>query len=727
MKTFFYRSAVAKLRSARALPLATMSLPHPTFSYRRCLLNAVSFGGEKPESSKPVTDFYSCRYFHSSQDNALMVSDAEPRPEDEEVTDETMNEFLSRFVHKIRGNLVEVYPYYDKETIDAMLLVICQKVVSELERGTDGEMLDASLKYQSLDLSQDLWNTIWQVSQEVLEDMRKEMRKEQMKRLLQSDDVKEMSRFASDIGIRGDMLRELRFKWAREKLEESEFYQSLELRRQEILQQEKGVEEKGAEGADVRGDDSKQKVVTLPQRRGKIKYKIYGLDLSSSKWEEVADRIHEAERYIAPEEPKEITGKCKLVTQKIFNLKEEDDPSPLLVEWAELLKPAKVDWLALLDRLRDCNPSVYFKVAEIVLDEKSFEANCSDYTRLIDHYAKESDVDNAERILRKMTETGINPDVTTSTVLFHLYSKTNNLDRAKNAFEHLRSQGIRPDIGIYTSMIMAYVNGGDPKSGEHLMREMEGRGIAPTKEIYMELLRAFAQLGHIDGARRMFTSMNFAGFQTSLEMYALLLEVYGHKGDSDLARSTFDEMRKQGGHKPDDRCTASVMAAYEKNNALDKALGLLIELEKEGFKPGIATNAVMVDWLVKLQLFDEAEQLLGKMGESGEVKLRLQISLCDMYARLGLEKKALEALRIVESKKELLKATDYERIIRGFLAGGLEQEAVKVHDQMQKEGFPSSESLNVSIMAVCAKPSTAPRTAPIGAGRQEPFQRLKSK
>jgi hypothetical protein len=40
---------------------------------------------------------------------------------------------------------------------------------------------------------------------------------------------------------------------------------------------------------------------------------------------------------------------------------------------------------------------------------------------------------------------------------------------------------------------------------------------------------------------------------------------------------------------------------------LGKALILLLNLEKDGFKPGVETLAVLIDWLGKLGLVEEAE------------------------------------------------------------------------------------------------------------------------
>ncbi|KAF3976838.1 hypothetical protein ACB098_01G048100 [Castanea mollissima] len=669
---------------------------------------------QNPNCLKPISSFST--HIHSADGTKLSHLGGYRKPNSEEFEDEdedgTMNEFLSRFVWIMRGKLYEVYTDCDKETIEAMLLVIVGKVVSEMEKGGLEQMLGAAVATPSQDFSEDLWRTVWEVSNMVLDDMRKEKMKEKMKGFLQSEEVKEMCRFAGEVGIRGDMLREFRFKWAREKMEESEFYESLERMREEARAQDEGEKSEGKQ-AETMGDEDvmaeeKPKVVSLPKRRGKIRYKIYGLDLSDPKWAEVADKIHERGELIWPEEPKPISGKCKLVTESILSLNEEEDPSPVLAEWVELLQPSRIDWITLLDRLKEQNNSLYFKVAELVLHEESFQTNIRDYSKLIDAHAKENRLEDAERILKKMNENGIVPDILTATVLVHMYSKAGNIERAKEAFESLRSQGFQPDMKVFNSMIVAYVNAGQPKLGESLMREMEARDMKPTQEIYMALLRSFAQRGDVGGAGRIANTMQFAGFQPSLESCTLLVEAYGQSGDPDLARSNFDYMIKVG-HRPDDRCTASMIAAYEKKNLLDKALNLLLQLEKDGFQPGVATYTVLVDWLGKLQLVNEAEQLLDKIVELGEAPpFKVHISLCDMYSRAGVEKKALQALGALEAKKEQLGPDDFERIINGLLAGGFVQDARRIHGLMEARGFAASDQLKVTLMTSQAFPRKRP-------------------
>ncbi|XWS25780.1 hypothetical protein CRYUN_Cryun27aG0096800 [Craigia yunnanensis] len=650
---------------------------------------------QNPKNPQPIFPFI--RYIHSTQETKLSYASIEAKlvsSDSEEEEDGTMNEFLSRFVWIMRRKLSEVYTDCNKETIDGMLLIIVEKVVEEMEKGGIQQRLGSTMAIPSQDFSEDLWTTVWEVSNMVLEDMEKARKKEKMKQFLQSEEVKEMCRFAGEVGIRGDLLRELRFKWAKEKMEEKDFYGSLEHFKD-------GKPVRGGkifnEQADVAED--KPRVASLPKRKGKIKYKIYGLDLSDPKWAEVADKIHEREEMVWPQEPKAISGKCKLVMDKILSLKKEDDPSQLLAEWIELLQPSRVDWITLLDRLEQQNPDIHLKVAELVLSEESFQTNISDFTKLIGAYAKENCIEDAERILKKMVEKGIMPDILTATVLVHMYSKVGNIDRAKEAFESLRSYGFQPDMKVYTSMIMAYINASKPRFAESLMREMETRDTKPSEEIYMALLRSYAHIGDVVGAGRIATTMQFAGFQPSMESCSLLVEAYGKAGDPDQARSNFDNMIKLG-HRPDDKCTASMIAVYQKKNLLDKALNLLLQLEKDGFEPGTATYIVLVDWLGKLLLVDEAEQLLGKIAEQGEVPpLKVHVSLCDMYSRAGFEKKALQTLGVLEAKKEELGSDEFERTIYALIAGGFVQDAKRIHGLMEAKGFAASEQLKLALTA----------------------------
>lgn len=649
-----------------------------------------------PSSSTP------CRSLHDSPSNPnppdpLPSRFLQPIPSDhaaaEPREDSEMNEFLSRFVWSIRGKISEAYPDLSSDTRDAMLLIICQKVVARLDSGGsvsgDGD--------PAIDLSEDLWNTIWDVSAAVTEAMRRDRVRSELRKYLHCDEVKRMCRFAEEAGIRGDFLRELRFKWAREKLEEVDFYRGLELMRVQIKKNEET--EKGLIAA------SEQPMITeLPQRKGEIKYKIYGIDMSDPKWAEVSQRLEEAEKRIVPEEAQPVVGRSKRVEDKIMGLDpEKDDLEPAFKEFEEALSAKRVDWLALLGRIKDHNEDLYFKAAELLLDEQTFDPNIRDYSKLMDAHSNAGRVKDAERILNKMLEKGIEPDVLTSVILVHMYSKIGNYNGAKEAFDKLRREGFQPDLRAYNSLITAYVNAGIPKQAVALIREMEEQDVKPTRDMYMQVLRAFSRSGQVDGAQKIIHAMQFAGVQLDLESYRLLIEAYSLAGEPEQARGHFDSMMRAG-LSPDDSCVASVVGGYAKKNLLDKALELLLKLEKEGFVPGIATNSVLVDWMGRLQLVDEVEVLLRRMEEAGELPLEVHESICDMYSRARDELKALRSLKILEERKSLLNGNQFERIVNGLLLGGFLNDARRMLDVMQAQGFTPSEPLRVRIAAAQSIP-----------------------
>lgn len=711
------RKAIKKFQSQRPYYRASAAHVKPTISSPKSP-NGVPFDLRPNRYSTLEPHFISkSRLLHSLQ----------VREEEEEDGNAPINAFLEQFLAVMRTKLSEAYADAGREVINGMLEIIVDKVVTEIERGTFedfkqfGDFLESM---ETQDFSQDLWKIVWEVSKGIIEDMHKAELKTEIQMYLQSDEMKEITKFAKDAGVTGDLLRDLKMHFAEQKRSEIEFYRSLDrLAGRDSTTNLLGTggprvkmigsgREHSVQGDDesIEGEESEEKLSHgLPQRRAKLKFQAYGMDLSDPSWTAVGQKLEVAEKKITPEEPAVMSGKCKSIMKQILSLSDDDDPSELLSQLKENLKPRRVDWLAILQQLNESNKSIYFKATEIALNEESFEASIRDYTKLLDGYARKDRLEDAERVLKTMTEKGFDRDAVTCSALIHMYSKTGNLDQAREAFEQIRALGLQPDQKAYGSMIMAYVQAGLPKAGEALMREMEAKDIKPGKEVYMALLRAFAQRGLVEGAQRIFNTMQFAGIMPNLESCTLLVEAYGQSGDADQARNVFDHMMKAG-HKPDDKCTARMLAAYEKKNFLDKALNLLLDLEKDGFKQGLETSAVLIDWLGRLGLVYEAEQVFNEIAVKDEVSSKVCVSLCDMYARTGLQQKALDTLTTIENNTGNLASNDFERLIHGLLAGGLVEEAKRINDCMQSQGLVPSEPARVALMAAQAISRRKPTT-----------------
>ncbi|GLJ48893.1 hypothetical protein SUGI_1031260 [Cryptomeria japonica] len=689
MEAFITRRTVAFMRNI--IRKSKCERTHYNYRWSAHISTKISGSGHL-NSFEASPNTPSALELHSSMPNPTFLG---AHKQEEEAA--ALNEFLERFEGVMRSKLSEAYPDDGIEIIDGMLEIIVNKVVVEIEKGNFNEFDKMNVSSsETQDLSEEMWKIVCEVSNSIVEDMRNNRVNREIHSYLQSEEMKNISRFAKDVGITGDLLRDLKMHFVEEKKSEIEYKKRLD----RLVGKESTVNLFG--NGYVQTQSSLDKG-GLSQGRAKLDFLEYGLDLSDPSWTEIGQRLEVAEKKITPVEPVVLSGKAKAITKQIISLSDDKDLSDLLTRWMENVKPSRIDWLALLQQLNKSNKNIFFKVAEFVLNEDSFEASVRDYTKLLDSFAKEDRLEDAERLLHIMEEKKFARDAVTCSVLIRMYSKLGNLDRAKEAFDEIRTLGLQPDQKAYSLMIMAYVKAGLPKTGESLMREMEAKDIEPGKEVYLALLRAFAERGHIDGAQRIFNTMQFAGIMPNLESCTLLVEAYGQSGDPDQARNVFDHMMKAG-HKPDDKCTSSMLAAYEKKNYLDKALSLLLDLEKDGFKPGVETSIILIHWLCKLGLVDEAEQVFKGISANEVIPCKVHVSVCGMYVRAGLKEKALYTLSIVEKHIEQLDSEGFERLIQGLLAGGFIDEAKRMHDAMQNQGIIPSDLVRVALMTAQAIP-----------------------
>ncbi|CAN6279163.1 unnamed protein product [Urochloa humidicola] len=663
------RALVSLSRLARRIPASLAAVRAPAPLLLRHLHTDAPPPPPPPQDPPPFVS-----RILETEPSLAPSAEAEPAP------DPFLDEFLARFVAAFRPELAAAFPDYDRAVLDEMLRLVANAVMCRITGADPGP--------DAVELSDDLWAAVWKVSASVQEAMRRDQVRADLRRYLHCDEVKEMTRFAVDVGIRGSMLRELRFKWAREKLDEVEFYRGLDDMRAT------------AEATANPAPAPVPRLTTLPKRKGEVKFTMYGLDMSDPKWAEVAEREAEAEAHFVPQEAKPVEGKAKKAEERLLSIDpRRGDPVPPMEEWKEEHRPKRVDWMALLERVKARNVELYLKVAEILLAEESFEANIRDYSKLIDLHAKANHVERAEIILGKMKEKGVAPDILTSITLVHMYSKAGNLDRAKEAFEFIRSEGFKPDLKLISSMIKCYISHGEPGQADNLLQYMKDMNIKATREIYTDVIRAYAQQGMVANAQNVHRAMRMAGIESTQELFTMNIEAYGRIGDPENACALFQHMRRSG-HEPDDSSIAGVVAAYmKKNNQLDQALLWLLSLEKEGLKPGVKTNLVLLDWLSMLQLVPEAEQLVQKIKQLGEEPIEIHVFLADMYAKSRQEDKARRSLKILEEKKKLLKADQFERIIRGLLDGGFSDEANKYYKMMKSCGFEPSETIEVGVKA----------------------------
>ncbi|KAL6004783.1 hypothetical protein ACLOJK_005339 [Asimina triloba] len=353
-------------------------------------------------------------------------------------------------------------------------------------------------------------------------------------------------------------------------------------------------------------------------------------------WMKIGPDITDSQKHLISRLPPKMTKRCKAVAERIIYLSGRDgaDLSHLLCMWAKIMKPRRADWLSVMRELKKLEVPTLLQVMECAVEEESFEANVRDYTKMIDAYAKQNCLQDAENVLAAMKIRGFMCDQITLTVLVHMYSKAGNLLRAEETFKEMRSLGLMLDKRAYGSMIMAYIRAGMANCGEKLLREMEDDDISAGREVYKALLRAYSIAGDASGAQRVFDAIQFAGICPDAKLCALLMNAYRMAGQSDKARIVLENLRRAG-LEPSDKCVALMLGAYEEEGNLSKALALLVDLEKDGFVIGEEASHVLAKWFGRLGIVDEVEHTSDFTRQISIVSEAVS-AVCDLFAKTPL-------------------------------------------------------------------------------------------
>ncbi|KAH7863292.1 hypothetical protein Vadar_015803 [Vaccinium darrowii] len=327
-------------------------------------------------------------------------------------------------------------------------------------------------------------------------------------------------------------------------------------------------------------------------------------------WLEVGPNITETQKQAISQLPYKMTKRCKALMKQIICFSPGKTSLPLLLaSWVGIMKPRRADWLSVLKELERLDHPMLLEVAEHALLEESFEANVRDYTKIINGYGKQNRLQDAQNTLLAMKTRGVPCDQVTLTALIHMYGKAGNLKLAEDTYEEMKLLGVPLDKRSYGAMIMAYVRAGMLDQGELLLREMETQQMYARREVYKALLRAYSMSGNSEGAQRVFNAIQFAGIVPDVKLFGLLINAYLMAGESQKAYIAFENLRRAG-FEPSDKCVALILTAYEKENKLNKALDLLMELEGDAIVVGKEASEVLVRWFRNLGVVEEVELVL---------------------------------------------------------------------------------------------------------------------
>ncbi len=227
-----------------------------------------------------------------------------------------------------------------------------------------------------------------------------------------------------------------------------------------------------------------------------------------------------------------------------------------------------------------------------------------------------------------------------------------------------------------------------------VLQSLEQRGICVDASTYKLLLRRCTHTRNLMEGRNVHLHIIKTGFKPDVYLLNALLNMFCKCGSLLEARKVFDTMQVR-----DMISWTLMLAVYAKHGSNREAYLLYEQLRDQGVKCDMLMYTSIVSACARLGDLEKAKVVHSDIIQSGiAMDVFLKSNLVHMYVRCG---SLVEARKVFDAMQERAAIT-WTFMLAGYAKQGLNQEAFKLYEQVQKEGVRCDRIMYTSIVSVCA-------------------------
>jgi pentatricopeptide repeat protein len=169
---------------------------------------------------------------------------------------------------------------------------------------------------------------------------------------------------------------------------------------------------------------------------------------------------------------------------------------------------------------------------------------------LVNAFAKVGRADDAERIINKMIELGIEPNTITFTSLIGAYANSQPArpDEAEKVLKRMIDRGIKPNEVSYATILKAYsaLSPSRPKDCLRVLEEMQAAGLQVDDVIYNTILRAFlnSKIATFKEAHQLYENMLDCGIKPTHVTHGTMLHIASRDYSAGVPEIALEIFRK---------------------------------------------------------------------------------------------------------------------------------------------------------------------------------------
>jgi len=164
----------------------------------------------------------------------------------------------------------------------------------------------------------------------------------------------------------------------------------------------------------------------------------------------------------------------------------------------------------------------------LLLRKKFFPLTAEGFNIILDGWCNViTDVAEAKRVWREMSNYCITPDGISYTLMVSCFSKVGNLFDTLRVYDEMKRRGWTPGIGVYNSLVYVLTRENCMKDAHNIFSKLIDEGIQPDVETYNSMIVPLCESSKLDEAQMVMESMIHKGIVPTISTYHAFLKQEG--------------------------------------------------------------------------------------------------------------------------------------------------------------------------------------------------------
>ncbi|XP_062194855.1 pentatricopeptide repeat-containing protein At1g80880, mitochondrial [Phragmites australis] len=249
----------------------------------------------------------------------------------------------------------------------------------------------------------------------------------------------------------------------------------------------------------------------------------------------------------------------------------------------------------------------------LLLRKKFFPLTAEGFNIILDGWCNViTDVAEAKRVWREMSNYCITPDGMSYTLMVSCFSKAGNLFDTLRVYDEMKRRGWTPGIGVYNSLIYVLTRENCMKDAHNIFSKLTDEGLQPDVETYNSMIIPLCESCKLDEARMVMEGMILKGIVPTILMYHAFLKQEG----IDESLKLLQKM-KEDGNGPNSDTFLMLLDKFFQVNESGNALRVWNEMRRYDISPARSHYMTVVQGLVKHGCIPRALEYYDEMKEKG--------------------------------------------------------------------------------------------------------------